>query len=119
LTDQAGVGARRELLRVEIGMKRERQIVNVTGLQTDLITWLERVRASEEALVSDLNRPIARLLPVEIGDDIEAEELEMAAAAGLVRLPTEELPESFWQMEAPVVALEDIVDAVKTERDED
>jgi antitoxin (DNA-binding transcriptional repressor) of toxin-antitoxin stability system len=118
LTDQAGVGARRELLRVEIGMKRERQIVNVTGLQTDLITWLERVRAGEEALVSDLNRPIARLLPVEIGDDIEAEELEMAAA-GLVRLPTEELPESFWKMEAPVLPMEDIVAAVRAERDED
>jgi len=94
------------------------QIVNVTELQTDLITWLERVRAGEEVLVSDLNRPIARLLPVEIGDDIEAEELEMAGAE-LVRLPTGELPESFWQMEAPVVALEDIVGAVRTERDED
>jgi len=31
------------------------------------------VRAGEEVLVSDLNRPIARLLPVEIGDEIEAE----------------------------------------------
>jgi prevent-host-death family protein len=63
------------------------QTVNVTELQTNLIAWLERVRAGEEVLVSDLNRPIARLLPVEIGDGIEAEELEMAAA-GLVRLPT-------------------------------
>jgi len=44
--------------------------------------------------------------------------LEMAAA-GLVRLPTEELPESFWEMEAPVVAMEDIVAAVRAERDED
>ncbi|HEU0175148.1 MAG TPA: type II toxin-antitoxin system prevent-host-death family antitoxin [Blastocatellia bacterium] len=94
------------------------QTVNVTELQTNLIAWLERVRAGEEVLVSDLNRPIARLLPVEIGDGIETEELEMAAA-GLVRLPTEELPESFWEMEAPVVAMEDIVAAVRAERDED
>jgi prevent-host-death family protein len=94
------------------------QTVNVTELQTNLIAWLERVRAGEEVLVSDLNRPIARLLPVEVGDGIEAEELEMAAA-GLVRLPTEELPESFWEMEAPVVAMEDIVAAVRAERDED
>jgi prevent-host-death family protein len=99
-------------------VKIEMQTVNVTELQTNLIAWLERVRAGEEVLVSDLNRPIARLLPVEIGDGIEAEELEMAAA-GLVRLPTEELPESFWEMEAPVVAMEDIVAAVRAERDED
>ena len=94
------------------------QTVNVTELQTNLIAWLERVRAGEEVLVSDLHRPIARLLPVEISDEVNAEELEMAAA-GLVRLPTEELPESFWEMEAPVVAPEDVVAAVRAERDED
>jgi hypothetical protein len=37
----------------------------------------------------------------------------------LARLPTEELPESFWEMEAPVVEMEDIVSAVRAERDED
>jgi antitoxin (DNA-binding transcriptional repressor) of toxin-antitoxin stability system len=94
------------------------QTVNITELQTNLIAWLERVRAGEEVLVSDLHRPIARLLSVEISDEVEAEELEMAAA-GLVRLPTEKLPESFWEMEAPVVALEDIITAVRAERDED
>jgi antitoxin (DNA-binding transcriptional repressor) of toxin-antitoxin stability system len=92
--------------------------VNVTELQINLIAWLERVRVGEEVLVSDLDRPIARLLPVEISDEVEAVELEMAAA-GLVRLPTEELPESFWEMEAPVVVMEDIVAAVRAERDED
>jgi hypothetical protein len=46
------------------------------------------------------------------------EELEMAAA-GLARLPTEELLESFWEMEAPVVEMEDIVSAVRAERDFD
>jgi prevent-host-death family protein len=94
------------------------QTIIVTELQTNLIAWLERVRAGEEVLVSDLNRPIARLLPVEISDEVEAEELGMASA-GLVRLPAEELPESFWEMEAPVVAMEDIVAAVRAERDED
>jgi antitoxin (DNA-binding transcriptional repressor) of toxin-antitoxin stability system len=94
------------------------QTADITELQTDLMAWLERVRAGEEVLVSDLHRPIAKLVPVKIGDEIEAEELEMAAA-GLVRLPTEELPESFWEMEAPAVALEEIVDAVKAERYED
>jgi len=64
----------------------------------NLIAWLERVRAGEEVLVSDLQRPIARLLPVEISDEVDAEELEMAAA-GLAPLPNEELPESFWEVD--------------------
>src|SRR5215475_13047291 len=46
------------------------------------------------------------------------EEFDMAAA-GLARLPTEDLPESFWEMEAPVVAMDDIVSAVRSERDFD
>jgi prevent-host-death family protein len=94
------------------------QTVNVTELQTNLLAWLERVRAGEEVLVNDQRRPIAKLVPVEIADEIEAEELEMAAE-GLVRLPTKELPESYWEMEAPVVAQDDIVAAVRAERDED
>ncbi|HEY7180911.1 MAG TPA: hypothetical protein VIC84_05810 [Blastocatellia bacterium] len=46
------------------------------------------------------------------------EGLEMTAA-GPAPLPTEELLESFWQMDAPVAAMEDIVTAVRAERDED
>jgi hypothetical protein len=44
---------------------------SITELQTDLIAWLERVRAVEEVLVNDLHRPIAKLVPVKIGDEIE------------------------------------------------
>jgi len=48
----------------------------------------------------------------------DAEETERAAAR-LARLPTESLPDSFWQMPAPQVSFEDAVSAVTSEREED
>jgi antitoxin (DNA-binding transcriptional repressor) of toxin-antitoxin stability system len=94
------------------------QAVNVAELRDNLSAYLELVRAGEEVWVKERQRPFAKLVPVEIGEDIEAEELEMAAE-GLVRWPSENLPESFWKMPAPRVSPEDIVAAVRAERDED
>jgi prevent-host-death family protein len=92
--------------------------VNIADLKNNLSAHLERVRAGEELLVKDRNRPIARLVPLASGEDVEAEEMEMAAA-GLIRLPTSSLPDSFWKMPAPSVSFEDAVSAVTTERDDD
>jgi prevent-host-death family protein len=92
--------------------------VNIADLKNNLSAYLERVRAGEELLVKDRNRPIARLVPFAAGDDVDSDELELAAA-GLIRLPTSSLPDSFWKMPAPRVSLEDAVSAVTSERDED
>lgn len=92
--------------------------VNIADLKNNLSAYLARVRAGEELLVKDRNRPIARLVPLIASDDLDAEEVEMAAN-GLLRLPEEELPESFWKMPAPEVSLADAVGAVVAERDED
>lgn len=92
--------------------------VNIADLKNNLSAHLERVRAGEELLVKDRNRPIAKLVPLVGGEDLDAEEMELAAA-GLIRLPTSSLPDSFWKMPAPQVSLEDAVAAVTSERDED
>lgn len=92
--------------------------VNIADLKNNLSAYLARVRAGEELLVKDRHRPIARLVPLIASDDLDAEEVEMAAN-GLLRLPEEELPESFWKMPAPEVSLADAVGAVVAERDED
>ncbi|MBA2341731.1 MAG: type II toxin-antitoxin system prevent-host-death family antitoxin [Pyrinomonadaceae bacterium] len=92
--------------------------VNIADLKNNLSAHLERVRAGEELLVKDRNRPIAKLVPLAAGEDLDEEEMELAAA-GLVRLPTASLPRSFWKMPAPQVSLEDAVAAVTAERDED
>jgi prevent-host-death family protein len=92
--------------------------VNIADLKNNLSAHLERVRAGEELLVKDRNRPIARLVPLASSEDLDSEEIELAAA-GLVRLPTKNLPDSFWKMPAPRVSFEDAVSAVTSERDED
>ncbi len=92
--------------------------VNIADLKNNLSAHLERVRRGEELLVKDRNRPIARLVPLTSGEDLDSEEMELAAA-GLIRLPTSSLPSSFWKMPAPHVSFADAVSAVTSERDED
>jgi prevent-host-death family protein len=92
--------------------------VNIADLKNNLSSYLERVRRGEELLVKDRNRPIARLVPLSPGEDPDSEEMELAAA-GRIRLPAKNLPDSFWKMPAPHVSFEDAVSAVTSERDED
>ena len=92
--------------------------VNVADLKNNLSAHLERVRRGEELLITDCNRPIARLVPLSSVNVLEIEEMELAAA-GLIRLPAKSLPDSFWKMPAPHVSFEDAVSAVTSERDED
>lgn len=39
--------------------------VAVSALRADLATWLDRVRAGEEVVVTDRGHPVARILPVD------------------------------------------------------
>ncbi len=94
------------------------RIVNVAVLKNNLSAYLEHVRAGEEVLVKDRERPIAKLVPLEPGEDIRDEELRMAAE-GLVRLPRASLPASFWKMPAPRVSPRKLARVIRAERDED
>src|SRR5437764_983725 len=47
--------------------------VNIADLKNNLSAYLERVRAGEELLVKDRNRPVAKLVPLMSGDDPEGE----------------------------------------------
>jgi prevent-host-death family protein len=94
------------------------RVVNVAVLKNNLSAYLERVRAGEEVLVKDRERPIARLVPIERSGDVEDEELRLAAE-GLVRLPEAPLPPAFWKMPAPRVSRAKLLRAIRAERDED
>lgn len=94
------------------------QTVNIAELKNNLRAYLDYVRAGGELVVKDRRRPIAKLVPLSLDENIEAEELEMAAA-GLVRLPEAPLPADFWKMPAPRVSDADAIAAVRAERDED
>ena len=64
------------------------QTVNIAELKSNLSAFLEQVRNGEELIVKDRNRPIARLMPLAAGEDLDAEE-EILVGAGLMRLPLE------------------------------
>lgn len=69
--------------------------------------------------VARQNRPsVTHLAPRSSDEHLDSEESELAGV-GLVRLPAEGLPDSFWEMPAPQVSFEDAVAAVTSERGED
>lgn len=94
------------------------QTVNIAELKSNLSAFLEQVRNGEELIVKDRNRPIARLMPLAAGDDLDAEE-EILVGAGLMRLPLEAKSDEFLNMPAPEVSLEIIREMIRSERDED
>ena len=68
---------------------------NIADLKNNLSRYLRRVRRGEEVLICDRKVPIARIVPLSLTDDFDAEELALAAA-GRMRLPTKKLPDWFW-----------------------
>jgi len=94
------------------------QTVNIADLKNNLSAYLEQVKNGEELIIKDRNRPIARLMPLTSGEDLDAEE-EALVAAGLMRLPLEPMSDDFLKLPAPDVPLETIRAVIRAERDED
>lgn len=92
--------------------------VNIAELKNRLSRYLDEVRRGEEILIRDRRKPIAKLVPLSSTEDLNAEEVELAAA-GLLRLPDHKLPDGFWSMPGPGVSLEVAVSAVMADRHED
>jgi len=91
--------------------------VNIAQLKNHLSVYLNDVKAGEEILVRDRNRPIARIVPLARAID-EDEELLALAAQGKLRLGQGRVQESFWEMPAPRVAAAALRRAIEQERDE-
>lgn len=77
----------------------------------------ELVGAAERGTALQESPLVTRLVPRPSDEHLNSEEWELAEA-GLVRLPNENLPDSFWRMPAPRVTFVDAVSAVTSERDE-
>ena len=74
---------------------------NIADLRNKLTQYLQEVRAGEEIVVRDRQRPIAKIVP--FGGDqaaVPAHLLEMARA-GLIRLGSGRLPKGFWKLDRP------------------
>lgn len=92
--------------------------VNIAELKNRLSVYLNEVKAGEEILVCDRNRPVARIIPLARSRD-EDEELLSLASEGKLRFGQGRIEESFWQMPAPRVSATALRHAVERERDED
>lgn len=90
--------------------------VNIAELKNRLSNYLADVKRGEEILISDRNKPIAKIVPLHNTDEFSAEELALAAA-GILRLPeNQDLPESFWREKHPALKSETAIKAITDER---
>jgi len=89
---------------------------NIADLRNKLTQYLQEVRAGEEIIVRDRQKPIAKIVPFTVGDNDDDAAL---VAAGLMRKGTGKLPASFWKTRGPRVPLKAAVAAVSADRDED
>jgi prevent-host-death family protein len=92
--------------------------VNIAELKNRLSLYLNEVKAGEEILVRDRNKPIARIVPLTHVKDQDSE-LVTLAAQGKLRLGEGEVDESFWEIPAPRVSAEVLRRVIEQERDED
>ncbi len=93
--------------------------VNIRDLKTNLSAHLNKVRAGEEIVILDRNTPVAKIIPFDPALEPTVEEMQLVAA-GILRLPTEVLPDSFWdEPQTSEVSAEMLIQAIKSDRDED
>ena len=89
---------------------------NIADLRNRLTQYLKEVRAGEEIIVRDRQRPIAKIIPFTVDDDQSDGDL---VAAGLMRKGTGKLPASFWKTRRPSLPLDAAIRAVSADRDEE
>ena len=91
---------------------------NIAELKNHLSSFLADVKRGEEILISDRNKPIAKIVPLHNTSDFSAEELSLAAA-GVLRLPEEsEVDESFLKEKRPTLDSATAIKTITDERDE-
>jgi len=89
---------------------------NIADLRNHLTQYLREVRAGEEIVVRDRQRPIAKIVPLAIdSDDVEEAAL---LADGLMRKGTGVIPASFWTARRSSLTQRTAVEALRADRDE-
>jgi prevent-host-death family protein len=89
---------------------------NIADLRNRLTQYLQEVRAGEEIVVRDRQRPIAKIVPFTVDDD-DADDAALVAS-GLMRKGSGTLPAPFWRARRPPVRLSAVVAALRADRDE-
>ena len=89
---------------------------NIADLRNRLTQYLKEVRAGEEIVVRDRQRPIAKIIPFTVDDD-EPDDAALVAA-GLMRKGSGTIPATFWRARRGRMSLKTAVAAVGADRDE-
>jgi antitoxin (DNA-binding transcriptional repressor) of toxin-antitoxin stability system len=86
---------------------------NIAELRDRLTQYRREVRAGEEIIIRDRQRPIARIVPLTVDDETDDAAL---IAAGLMRKAQRPLPAVFWRTRRPAVAVRVAAAAVSGDR---
>lgn len=87
------------------------QTTTVSQLKTSLSTYLRRVKAGEEVVITEHGRPIARLSPL-------AGHLKELEEKGLLKRGEQPLPDNFWDLPRPADPQATVRSAALREREE-
>jgi prevent-host-death family protein len=87
---------------------------NIAELRDRLTHYLRAVRAGEEIIVRDRQRPIAKIVPLTVDDAEDA----ALVAAGLMRKAQRPLPAAFWRTKRAAVTMRAAAAAVSEGRSE-
>ncbi|TAN44650.1 MAG: type II toxin-antitoxin system prevent-host-death family antitoxin [Nitrospirae bacterium] len=73
----------------------------VSEMKASLSEYLLKVKAGEEVIVTDRGRPIAKLVPIERGDENIPAHLLSLEKAGLAKIGKGKIPKGFWDLPRP------------------
>ena len=91
---------------------------SIADLKNNLSRYLRHVRRGEEILIRDRNVPIAKIVPLNGVDEMDAETLELVAAGDL-RLEQQKPDwDAFWRLPAPRLPLQTVLKAISDDREE-
>ncbi len=94
---------------------------NIGELKTHLSLYLKGVKSGGKVVITERNKPVAKIVPLDDEDLYKTEE-EQLIAEGILIPPksSEPPPDSFWDdKRLPKVPIDVIVRAIRQERDED
>lgn len=74
---------------------------NISNLKDRLSAYLKKVQAGETVLVTDRNRPIARIEPIRPAETGQAAHLKRLEEEGQISPPGQPLPADFFTAERP------------------
>jgi len=89
---------------------------NIADLRNHLTKYLREVRAGEEIVVRDRQRPIAKIVPLTVDDD-SADDAALVAS-GFMRRAQRPLRAAFWRTRRAAVTVRSAVAAVSDERED-